>query len=1227
MRHGAAPQMAWPSEGFAGLVLRARGRTSLTQRDIATALGVHVRSVQLWEAGASHPNAVRMQGLIRLLLDAGGFEESDELAQAEALWVAAMTESSRLNTSFDPVWFSRLLADRTRQAAAVTASVAAPPRLATRQLLTGAPDASGFLSREHELQTLRSWLLDDDCRVVALLGMGGIGKTLLAARAAHEFASSFQYVFWRSLQNAPSFSEWLAGAIGFLSPQDAVLTATDDTRFNRLLELVSEASTLLILDNFDTVLQPGESTGGYLPGYAAYGELVQRLAEAPHRSCLLITSREEPPEFGPLKGGASPTRTLIVGGLAVDDARVLLKDKDLHGDAAAWDTLVARYTGNGLALKLIGETIHELFGGDIGAFMEDVAPAQSGLFGGVRQLLDAQIRRLSDLEQRMVRRLAVAREPVSFAEVALELADGFTRGEVREALEGLLRRSLLERRELGPTFTLQPVALEFVTEQLVEEAARDLASGAFFRLRSHPLVNATAKEYVRRTQERVIALPVLERLVALVGTRHEAERRILDFLDEFRSRPLEQHGYGPGNAVNLLRLLRGDLQRVDMSRLLVRQAYLQDVDAQDASFANAHLADSVLAEAFHQVSVELSPDGTHLLAGATTGEVCLWRAADRTLLLSLPGHVGMVWRVALSTARGLAASASEDGSARLWEAGSGRLLATLEGHTDVVQAVALSDDGALVASGSQDGSVKLWAAPEGELVRTLQSTTGGVLSLALNHDASLLMCGTQHGTISFWDVARGRLIANLAAHTGPIPGLALSADGRLLASASLDRTAKLWDVPSRRLRTSLEGHGGGVWNIALSRERELVASASQDGSVRIWSARTGEPLATLLGHTGEVWDVSLSADGSRIASAGQDGSVRLSDSATGYLLTSLHGHANAAWDVALSGDGTLAASGNQDGTISVWETMSGAMRRRLYGHSGSVTGITLSKDGRVLASASQDGSVKLWDPASGELRSTLTGHAAGTVWDVALSGDATLVASGGFDGTVKLWDGIHGQLLTTLRGHSRGVRTVALNDARRVVVSGSQDGSIKVWDNNHDGPPLTTLLGHTGSVQSVEIDTDGNLLISGGFDGTVKLWDVQSGECVETLAAHRGGVLCIALSANGQLLASGGFDRAVRMWDVRSGRLLRTMEEHTEAVWGLSLNSDATLLASCGFDGATRLWDLRSGLCQRKLLIDRPYERMDITDLTGVTAANRAALAALGAIDRSTRNTSIGMSH
>ncbi len=44
-------------QSFRDLLLRLRGRTGLTQGQLAQRLGVSRRSVQDWEAGVNHPTA------------------------------------------------------------------------------------------------------------------------------------------------------------------------------------------------------------------------------------------------------------------------------------------------------------------------------------------------------------------------------------------------------------------------------------------------------------------------------------------------------------------------------------------------------------------------------------------------------------------------------------------------------------------------------------------------------------------------------------------------------------------------------------------------------------------------------------------------------------------------------------------------------------------------------------------------------------------------------------------------------------------------------------------------------------------------------------------------------------------------------------------------------------------------------------------------------------------
>jgi WD40 repeat protein/transcriptional regulator with XRE-family HTH domain len=1201
---------------FRSLLLRDRGRTGLIQRDLAARAGASLRSLQDWEAGVTLPSAERLQGLIRALLEAGGLSAGLEMAEARELWTAVERDASRMHTPFDEAWFSSLSppggSDR-RTNALTTVSVAEPATGAAARVHNWgeAPDTTAFIGRAEELALLEQWVLEERCRVVAILGMGGIGKTHLAVRLAQTVAPSFERVYWRSVRNAPPVSEWLSGAIGFLSDQQLIPPASESERITCLLQLLRSGRCLLVLDNSETLFEPGEREGRYRAGMDGYGQLLQAIGESSHSSCMLLTSREAPPELAVLGVAA---RSLELHGLGAFEARALLSDKQLHGDERAWLSLVDRYGGNGLALKIVGETIRQVFNGDVGAFLEDAPNAYGMVFGGIRRLLDTQLERLSPVEYDVLTRLAVEREPVTLAELSNEMAPNVGRSSVVEAIENLRRRSLVERGERAATFTLQSMVLECVSDRLVEIVADEIGQDQPNVLIRQPLIKAQAKDFVRQTQERLIGAPLLQRLRAQI-MEPAVEPRLLVLLGGWRGRPVAEQGYGPGNVVNLLRLLRGDLRGLDLSQLALRQVYLQGVDAQDASLAGSGFTDVVMDEAFnYPTTIAISADGALIAAGTPTGEVRVWRAADRTLLMAMQRQTGVIWSVALSADGRRVASAEADGMVRIWDSESGQLMATLEGHSGVVMGVALSGDGRLVASGGMDGTVRLWNPRGGKLMAILEGHAGGVRAVALSADGRLVASGDAEGRIRLWDPGSGSLLANLEGKAGPVFSTALSADGRLLASGGAGGTIELWQTESRQLLATFQGHGGAVLSVAISTDGRLVASGGTDGIGRLWDAANGQLIATLHGHTNAVLGVALSADGALVATASWDGRAGLWDARSGQLLVILQGHSGMVSTVTLSMDERLVASGSVDGKVRLWEAATGKPAGTLAGHTGAVNGVRLSGDGRLMASGGADGTVRLWETGSGQVLATLDSHA-GAVWSVALSGDGRLVASGGVDGNVRLWESRTEQLMATLRAHAGLVWSVALSADGGRLASGGADGVIRVWDTTTSGL-LASVRGHNGAgVPGVALSGDGRLLATGGSDGTVCLWEADSGQLVTTLQGHTGAALCVALSADGRLVASGSADGMGRLWEATGGQLVATLKGHTGVVLGVALSGDGQLAATGGDDGSVRLWDAATGMPVQALRGDRHYQRLDITGLTGVTEAQRAALLALGAIE------------
>src|SRR4051794_41297214 len=76
------------AESFHSLLLRLRGRIHLTQREMAAQMGVHVHSIQGWEAGSNYPGVASLRALIAAAARNGGVTPGQEADGAAAPWGA-----------------------------------------------------------------------------------------------------------------------------------------------------------------------------------------------------------------------------------------------------------------------------------------------------------------------------------------------------------------------------------------------------------------------------------------------------------------------------------------------------------------------------------------------------------------------------------------------------------------------------------------------------------------------------------------------------------------------------------------------------------------------------------------------------------------------------------------------------------------------------------------------------------------------------------------------------------------------------------------------------------------------------------------------------------------------------------------------------------------------------------------------------------------------------------
>jgi tetratricopeptide (TPR) repeat protein len=359
------------------------------------------------------------------------------------------------------------------------------------------PTLAYWQGRTQEQAQLHAWLKDAAIPLVGVYGLGGFGKSTLAARV-YEDSPQFAGKFWANLSQTLGFPDVARRALfAWGMPAEQVAEIEEIRLGAALVQQLGRGAYLLVLDNLESVLTQSDEWQSVT--YRQFFELLLRTAGA---SKVLLTSRNRPPSL--------PARWLpLTEGLTPTEGAAVLRQKGVLGRDEELQSVSRRVVGYPLSLVLIaGWLLAEEAADPQVRYLPDDLWGLEGPYQGERQLSVEQVfgwsvGRLEERLRQMLWPLSILRQP--FDATTAAVVAGVAPSQAEADLRQLERRSLLQRlpaggREGQRLFRWQPQVRELAQRQAGDQSAAHGRAVSHFAERVPPLQQMRGKENLRQAE-------------------------------------------------------------------------------------------------------------------------------------------------------------------------------------------------------------------------------------------------------------------------------------------------------------------------------------------------------------------------------------------------------------------------------------------------------------------------------------------------------------------------------------------------------------------------------------------------------------------------------------------------------------------------------------------------------------------------------------------------------
>jgi len=387
-----------------------------------------------------------------------------------------------------------------------------PPVAAMQVNWDAIPMPPRLYGRESELDLLIQWLTASDNKIISLTGLGGQGKSMLAASAVAELAeegnlsegsdTGFQTILWCSLKNIATLEQLIQFWFTRLStrvstynnrPLDT-LSATEhpytEKLFTDLISVLQEKRSLLILDQTEHIYPAPETANAYQPSYEQFGELLERISQSEHQSCLLLIGRAKCRGISRLEKYSSRVRHFTLPALPIDAGVQILRKQGIQDDEQRLEELVIDYDCNPLALTLLAEMIKTypefspiipIAPTEVLSTINDngIYPIQEQkrailLLDDLKKILSEQISTLPLEKRKVLNWLAVQRGDAEIHKLWEKLSHFNNSATYLEAQRSLQDYNLVMWDQIEGRLQLPNLILTYLTEHFVETVSQEI---------------------------------------------------------------------------------------------------------------------------------------------------------------------------------------------------------------------------------------------------------------------------------------------------------------------------------------------------------------------------------------------------------------------------------------------------------------------------------------------------------------------------------------------------------------------------------------------------------------------------------------------------------------------------------------------------------------------------------------------------------------------------------